>query len=182
IRLAGQQLGTDDTDFQATTVLIESLSSPIQENVELSAYLLGIYQPSDKRVVAALRSRLKTTHGHVRVHVAEALLRNDHENAQATEVLISELASGTRRMQMMSALAMHAAEGNQRTRCVKALIIALEDDDANVRAAAAAAVGGFGTDARQAAPALKKLTTDTNIDTARVAGVALRCVAGEPVE
>ena len=182
IRLAGQQLGADETDFHATTVLIESLSSRKEDNVELAAYLLGIYQPSDKRVVTALRSRLETTRGHVRVHVAEALLRNDHENPQAIEVLISQLRSGTRRMQMMSALAMHAAEGAQRRRCVAALIVALEDDDANVRAAAAAAVGGFGADAVQAAPALKKLAKDGNADTARVAGVALRCVLGEPVK
>ncbi len=180
IRLAGHQLAADATDVDATTVLIEWVASGTAEDVELAAYLLGVYQPRDKRVVETLKRRLSTTNGHVRVHVAEALLRNDKKSAEATGALISQLKSGSQRVRMMSALAMHAAEGVQRQHCVVALMVALEDDDANVRAAAAAAVGGFGSDARIAAPALKKLAKDENADTARVAGVALQCVTRAP--
>ena len=56
---------------------------------------------------------------------------------------------------------------------VNARMEGLKDSEADVRRAAAAALGSFAADAEPALPALKKAATDADPDVAREAGVTL---------
>ena len=56
---------------------------------------------------------------------------------------------------------------------VRALIEALKDPEADVRRAAASALGSFGAEAAAAVPALRKAAGDADPDVAREAGVTL---------
>ena len=58
-------------------------------------------------------------------------------------------------------------------RVVPVLIGALKDEDAEVRMAAATALGSFPEAASSVIPALRKATADPNPDVAREAGVAI---------
>ena len=82
---------------------------------------------------------------------------------------------------MLAVLAMQSAAATQRDRCIQVLVRLLSDADSALRTAGALALGGYGRSARVAVPALMKLVRDRDVDTARAAGVALRCVFPEPV-
>ena len=81
---------------------------------------------------------------------------------------------------MMAAFAMQSATAGERLRCISNLMTVLKDEDADVRAAAALTLGGYGSMAKVAIPDLIRLIHDENVDTARAAGVALQCIASSP--
>jgi len=131
--------------------------------------------------MASLDEQLAARRGFAQVHIAEALLRLDGNHAAATDALIELVSSSEKEVRMMAALAMQSDVATQRDRCIQVLILLLSDGDCDLRAAGALALGGYGMSAKAAVPALMQLVRDENTDTARAAGVALRCVFPEPV-
>ncbi len=169
----------DDAD--AVTLLVDAVTYTPDAESALAAYMLGTRTTGQDMVMASLDEQLAARRGFAQVHIAEALLRLDGNHAAATDALIELVSSSEKEVRMMAALAMQSAVATQRDRCIQVLILLLSDGDCDLRAAGALALGGYGMSAKAAVPALMQLVRDENTDTARAAGVALRCVFPEPV-
>ena len=168
-------------DAAAVTLLVDAVTYTPDAESALAAYMLGTRTTGQDAVLFSLGEQLAARQGFARVHVAEALLRLDGAHVAATDALIEMASASDKEVRMMAVLAMQSAVATQRDRCIQILIRLLADGDNDIRAAGALALGGYGRSARVAVPALMKLVRDKNADTARAAGVALRCVFPEPV-
>jgi hypothetical protein len=176
-----QSLVPGADDAAAVTLLVDAVTYTPDAESALSAYLMGTRTTGQNSVMISLGEQLAARKGFARVHVAEALLRLDGNHAAATDALIEMVSASEKEVRMLAMLAMQSAVATQRDRCIQVLVRLLSDPDSDLRAAGALALGGYGRSARVAVPALMKLVHDRNVDTARAAGVALRCVFPEPV-
>ena len=144
------------------------------------SYMMGTRTTGHDAVVFSLEEQLAVRKGFARVHVAEALLRIDGTHVAATAALVELVSASEKEVRMVAVLAMQSAVETQRDRCIQILVGLLSEGDSAIRAAGALALGGYGRSARVAVPALMKMARDENVDAARAAGVALRCVFPEP--
>lgn len=177
-----QSLVPRTDDAAAVTLLVDAVTYTPDAESALAAYMMGTRTTGQHSVMISLGEQLAARKGFARVHVAEALLRLDGNHVAATDALIEMVsASEKKEVRMLAVLAMQSAAATQRDRCIQVLVRLLSDADSALRTAGALALGGYGRSARVAVPALMKLVRDRDVDTARAAGVALRCVFPEPV-
>jgi len=168
-------------DLAAVNLLVDAVRFTPDTESALAAYMMGTRTTGQDAVVFSLEEQLAVRKGFARVHVAEALLRIDGTHVAATDALVELVSASEKEVRMVAVLAMQSAVTTQRDRCIQVLVGLLSDRDSAIRAAGALALGGYGRSARVAVPALMKLVRDENVDAARAAGVALRCVFPEPV-
>ncbi len=174
---AGMKLVVDADDSSARATLVQMVSSAPDFEAALAAYTLGTRAKGHADIMEALGQQLLLRGEVAKVHMAEAMLRFDGNHATATESLVNLTASEDRRVRMIAAFSMQAATKSQRERCISTLIKMLKDEDSDVRASAALALGAFGPSAKRAIPAIVTVIHDVDPGTARAAGVALQCVA-----
>tara|TARA_A100001037_G_C14758869_1_gene460923 strand:- start:92 stop:616 length:525 start_codon:yes stop_codon:yes gene_type:complete len=153
------------------------VSSAPDFEAALAAYTLGTRAKGHADIMEALGQQLLLRGEVAKVHMAEAMLRFDGNHATATESLVKLTASEDKRVRMLAAFSMQNATKVQRERCITVLIKVLKDEDSDVRASAALALGAFGPSAKRAIPAIVTVIHDVDPGTARAAGVALQCVA-----
>ena len=165
----------------AVNLLVDAVRFTPDAESALAAYMMGTRTTGQDAVVFSLEEQLAVRKGFARVHVAEALLRIDGTHVAATDALVELVSAPEKEVRVLAVLAMQSAVETQRDRCIQILVGLLGDGDSAVRAAGALALGGYGRSARVAVPALMKMVRDENVDAARAAGVALRCVFPEPV-
>ena len=168
-------------ELAAVNLLVDAVRFTPDTESALAAYMMGTRTTGQDAVVFSLEEQLAVRKGFARVHVAEALLRIDGTHVAATDALVELVSASEKEVRMVAVLAMQSAVTTQRDRCIQVLVGLLSDRDSAIRAAGALALGGYGRSARVAVPALMKLVRDENVDAARAAGVALRCVFPEPV-
>ena len=168
-------------ELAAVNLLVDAVRFTPDAESALAAYMMGTRTTGQDAVVFSLEEQLAVRKGFARVHVAEALLRIDGTHVAATDALVELVSAPEKEVRVLAVLAMQSAVETQRDRCIQILVGLLGDGDSAVRAAGALALGGYGRSARVAVPALMKMVRDENVDAARAAGVALRCVFPEPV-
>ncbi|MBO50188.1 MAG: hypothetical protein CMJ69_05300 [Planctomycetaceae bacterium] len=167
-------------ELAAVNLLVDAVRFTPDTESALAAYMMGTRTTGQDAVVFSLEEQLAVREGFARVHVAEALLRIDGTHVAATDALVELVSAPEKEVRVLAVLAMQSAVDAQRDRCIQILVGLLSDGDSAVRAAGALALGGYGRSARVAVPALMKMVRDENVDAARAAGVALRCVFPEP--
>ena len=167
-------------ELAAVNLLVDAVRFTPDTESALAAYMMGTRTTGHDAVVFSLEEQLAVRKGFARVHVAEALLRIDGTHVAATDALVELVSASEKEVRMVAVLAMQSAVETQRDRCIQILVGLLSDGDSAIRAAGALALGGYGRSARVAVPALMKMARDENVDAARAAGVALRCVFSEP--
>ena len=176
---AGMKLAVDADDSSARAKLVQMVASAPDFEAALAAYTLGTRAKGHADIMDALGRQLLLRGEVAKVHMAEAMLRFDGNHATATESLVNLTASEDKRVRMLAAFSMQAATKVQRERCITILIKVLKDEDSDVRASAALALGAFGPSAKRAIPAIVTVIHDVDPGTARAAGVALQCVASK---
>ena len=168
-------------ELAAVNLLVDAVRFTPDTESALAAYMMGTRTTGQNAVLFSLEEQLAVRKGFAKVHVAEALLRIDGTHVAATDALVELVSAPEKEVRVLAVLAMQSAVEDQRDRCIQILVGLLSDGDSGVRAAGALALGGYGRSARVAVPALMKMVRDENVDAARAAGVALRCVFPEPV-
>ena len=168
-------------ELAAVNLLVDAVRFTPDTESALAAYMMGTRTTGQDAVLFSLEEQLAVRKGFAKVHVAEALLRIDGTHVAATDALVELVSAPEKEVRVLAVLAMQSAVEDQRDRCIQILVGLLSDGDSGVRAAGALALGGYGRSARVAVPALMKMVRDENVDAARAAGVALRCVFPEPV-
>ena len=168
-------------ELSAVNLLVDAVRFTPDTESALAAYMMGTRTTGQDAVLFSLEEQLAVRKGFAKVHVAEALLRIDGTHVAATDALVELVSAPEKEVRVLAVLAMQSAVEDQRDRCIQILVGLLSDGDSGVRAAGALALGGYGRSARVAVPALMKMVRDENVDAARAAGVALRCVFPEPV-
>lgn len=177
---ASRTLNENAKDEAARKVLIEAVEFAPDVEASLAAYMLGSCGSGHPDVMVALGQQMSVRTGFARVHMCEAMLRLDGNHVAATTSLVGLSSSKEPEIRMMAAFAMQSATSGERLRCISNLMTVLKDEDADVRAAAALTLGGYGSMAKAAIPELVRMIHDENVDTARAAGVALQCIASPP--
>lgn len=137
----------------ALTQLLDDLHSRLPEKREQAAHALGALRPGphDHKVALALATRLTDPDVEVRWAVDGALVRLGPRAEPAIPALIAALPDPQRKEWASTVLA------NIGKPAVPALRRALGHGQAHVRRSAAFALGAMGTDARSAAPELRRL-------------------------
>ena len=176
IQPAGQAYARLKNQEQQVLRLADVVRKGNDDQVLQAAYVLGRVGPQAIGAAAALREELGRRGGIAQLQVAEAVIRVEGQNAQATGILIRQLASGETTQRMLAAAAMERVHGQERKRCIKALIEGLDDPIADIRAIAALTLGSYGADSQMAVPALLKHVDDPSADVCRAVTTALQCI------
>ena len=135
-----------DYDQQAVAVLADLLQS-LQPGVSpLAAYFLGEFDSAAYTALPALRRVLSETSGQDQLHVAEAILRIEQQDAGAASVLAQALNDEDESSRFFAACALIAAAPHQNELIVPALLAAQGDQSARVRMAADISLTGFQTE------------------------------------
>lgn len=112
----------------------------------------------------------------VRIHAAEALLKISDGNSGSAIVLSNVLQTGDPEQRCMAAVALGSAKGLDRAPSIDALMAALQDANPSVQSAAALSLGGYGTSAARATPALQQASASVDEDTRAAIQTALSCI------
>lgn len=129
--------------------------------------------PQTESTVAPLTAALADSNAFVRLHAAETLYQYPGQEAEATRVIVSHLNDKEANVRWLATFILGEIHPQSEI-AVKALTGALKDSDNRIRAGAAFALSGFGAQAAEALPELKKLTSDAQPDVRKAAEEAIR--------
>ncbi len=130
-------------DQQAVAVLADLVQS-LQPGVSpLAAYFLGEFDSGAFTALPALRRVLSESTGQDQLHIAEAILRIEQQDAGAASVLAHALNDEDESSRFFAACALIAAAPHQEELIVPALLAAQGDQSARVRMAADISLTGF---------------------------------------
>lgn len=162
----------------ALEVLEQGLTSKSTHVVQFAAYTLGNLGEFARPTVPALTMLLSDDESYVRLHAAEALARVG-DSAQATgamDTLLLLLKDSDAAVRMLAATALGETKLAETELAIAALTAALDDEDANVRSAAALSLGAFGASAEVAVTRLEQLLDAEQSAVSEAATTALACI------
>ncbi|WP_166826173.1 HEAT repeat domain-containing protein [Thalassoroseus pseudoceratinae] len=133
-------------DRQAVSVLTELVGS-VQPGVSpLAAYFLGEFDSKALLALPALREAMASSVGLDKLHVAEAILRIEPQDANAAATLVQAVADEDESSRFFAACALVAAAPYHDDIIVPALTTAQSDSSARVRMAADTTLTGYLTE------------------------------------
>ena len=157
--------------------LQELLTEENAQVVQLTSYLLGQIGPDAIRAVSSLDQTLRTRNGMTQLHAAEAITKITPSDPQAFQVLKDALSAARQQERYLAAVALGGVSGQLRQPTASLLRVALHDDDADVRAAAALSLGAMGPYALVAIEDLEHMAQYDYSDVKISAQTSLACLA-----
>lgn len=149
---------------------------PEDEVAQVACYLLGRTGPEAMDAVSELSTLRDSGRGLTSLHAAEALTRIAPHDTTSVEYLMHAAQTGNEEERWFATVAMASTGEPVRTMVVDALTKRLEDDSAEVRAAAALSLGGLGSDAVVAQAALEYAALNDTPEVKDAAATALACL------
>ena len=146
------------------------------EVAQTACYMLGRIGTEAMEAVPELSTLRDAGRGVTSLHAAEALVRIAPHDTESVNVLLGAAKDGTDQERLFASVALTSTTATHRTDVVAALVKALEDESAEVRAAAALSLGGLGKDAASAREALQQVALNDSQAVQEAAHTALACL------
>ncbi len=174
-RNAAATLGLIGPDIGAEGIaaLIAAVSDPVEPVREQAVIALGRLGPAANTAVPTLRTALTARRLHCRPHAAYAFWQITGDSQLAVNVLCEELKVPEHQVVAINHLGLMGPAAEP---ALDRLIASLDDEDPEVRIAAAEAIAQIGARAVKAVPALKRLLFDREEDVRQAAESALRAM------
>ncbi|MEZ5944397.1 MAG: HEAT repeat domain-containing protein [Planctomycetaceae bacterium] len=146
------------------------------EVAQTACYMLGRIGTEAMEAVPELSTLRDAGRGVTSLHAAEALVRIAPHDTESVDVLLGAAKDGTDQERLFASVALTSTTTTHRADVVAALVKALEDESAEVRAAAALSLGGLGRDAVSAREALQQVALNDSQAVQEAAHTALACL------
>lgn len=174
---AGTLIDLEGQSVDAIQCLDQLLDHRDDQVLQLAAYFLAKCGPDAIRSVTKLE-RIRDSHtGLTRLHAAEAIIHIAPHEPNSFGVLESALRSGNREERYFGAVALGGTTGNNRFPAVEALRLALHDEQAEIRSAAALSLGALGELALLAVEDLEHMAQYDFTEVKSSAQTTLNCLA-----
>lgn len=162
---------------QAIPVLTEQLTHEDPKVVELACYFLGELGPAGEPAATQLREVRDSAESETTaILAAEALAKIEPEQRESIDHLIQATRSTEKESRLLAAITLADIDGSHSDAIVTALARMLDDENLEVRSAAALSLGGLGPAAVECTPKLEELALGDVPEVSDAARIALQCI------
>lgn len=169
-----RQIKNDAWDSVKTLRLL--VFHPEDEVARTACYMLGKFGPEAMDAVSELSTLRDAERGLTSLYAAEALLRIAPHDTDSVATLIAASQDGSQEERWFAVVGLASTSEVSRNDVVATLTERLQDESADVRAAAALSLGGLGKDAQAAEAALKQIAENDTPEVQDAAITALACL------
>lgn len=161
---------------QAVPSLVELLEHQDSHVVEVACYFLGEFGPQAAAASESLQYVRDTADESTAILAAEALAKIDPSQTDSVERIVAATQSSDPQCRLLAAITLASIDAAHEQTVVPALAGLLDDDEAEVRSAAALSLGGWGQAASPCTTKLEELALGDLPEVAEAARIALQCI------
>lgn len=161
---------------QTVPALIELLEHENQQVVEVACYFLGELGPAANLATAPLQSIRQNADETTSILAAEALSKITPSEVDSVEHIVHAAQTGDDESRLLATITLGGVDRQHESLVVPVLVSLLNDQDPQIRSAAALSLGGWGPAAACCTVKLEELALGDTPEVSDAARIALECI------